>query len=142
MDRRNAFGESRELVRDEMDDTGADPVALVILAGRIGSDRGSEVTEVKRVVSGKFELPVSAAEAIHFFTPEGERAWVPGWNPVYPAGEASELPGTVFTTDAHGVETIWVVQKINRNDYSSAYSRVTPGHYAGTVKVQCEDQAA
>ncbi len=96
---------------------------------------------MKRMVSGQFELPVSAAKAIHFFTPEGERVWVPAWNPVYPAGEASESSGTVFTTDAHGVETIWVVQKINRNDNSSAYSRVTPGHHAGTVKVQCVDQA-
>ncbi|MEA2001829.1 MAG: hypothetical protein U9N84_08105 [Actinomycetota bacterium] len=96
---------------------------------------------MKRVVSGKFELPVSAAEAIRFFTPEGERVWVPGWNPVYPAGEASESSGTVFTTYAGGVETIWVVQKISRNGYSCAYSRVTPGHHAGTVKVQCVDQA-
>ncbi len=55
---------------------------------------------MRRTVSGEFDLAVSAAEAIEFFTPEGERAWVPGWTPVYPSGESSETPGTVFTTDA------------------------------------------
>ena len=95
---------------------------------------------MKRVVSGEFDLPISAAEAINYFTPEGERAWVPKWNPVYPAGAASESSGTVFLTDADGVETIWVVQRINRRGYSAAFSRVTPGRHAGTVRVQCEDQ--
>ena len=54
---------------------------------------------MKRVGEGQFELPIAAAEAINLFTPEGERAWAPGWSPEYPAGEASESTGTVFTTD-------------------------------------------
>lgn len=83
---------------------------------------------------------MSADDAIGFFTPEGERDWVPGWNPVYPSGEVSETPGTVFTTDAGGVETIWVVQKIDHHTCVSAYTRVTPGHHAGTVQVECEDR--
>ena len=95
---------------------------------------------MRRTVSGEFDLAVSAAEAIGFFTPEGERGWVPGWNPVYPSGESSETPGTVFTTDAGGVDTIWVVMNIDRDGCSSAYSRVTPGHHAGTVQVQCQDR--
>ena len=95
---------------------------------------------MRRVVSGEFELAISAREAVRFFTPEGERSWVPGWRPVYPSGESSELPGTVFTTDAGGVDTIWVVQKIDHGRCVSAYSRVTPGHSAGTVMVRCEDR--
>jgi hypothetical protein len=94
---------------------------------------------MKRVVEGEFQLPMPASEAINLFTPEGERAWAPGWSPVYPAEEATESTGTVFTTDADGVETIWVVQKINRRNYSATYSRVTPGRHAGTVNVQCAD---
>jgi hypothetical protein len=104
-----------------------------------GSGDGNEAPSMKRVVEGEFELPIPAAEAINLFTPEGERAWAPGWTPVYPAGEASESTGTVFTTAADGVETIWVVQKINRRNYSATYSRVTPGRHAGTVNVQCAD---
>lgn len=99
----------------------------------------SDVIGMRRTTSGEFELPVSAAQAIGFFTPEGERDWVPEWDPVYPSGEASESAGTVFTTDAGGVDTIWIVQRIDRDEYSSEYSRVTPGYHAGTVHVHCAD---
>jgi hypothetical protein len=84
---------------------------------------------------------VSAQTAIGFFTPEGEREWVPGWNPVYPGGEPAETSGTVFTTDVGGVNTIWLIQEIDRNDCRAVYVRVTPGHHAGTVRVGCSDGA-
>ncbi len=42
--------------------------------------------------------------------------------------------------DAGGVDTIWVVMNIDRDGCYSAYSRVTPGHHAGTVQVQCQDR--
>jgi hypothetical protein len=74
------------------------------------------------------------------FTPEGERSWVPGWSPVYPSDEASESPGTVFITDVGGVDTIWLIQMIDREGYSAAYARVAPGHHAGTVRVECTDR--
>ena len=61
---------------------------------------------MRRVVSGQFGLGVSAKKAISFFTPEGEKEWVTRWTPIYPGGEASETPGTVFTTDAGNVDTI------------------------------------
>lgn len=95
---------------------------------------------MRRVVSGSFELSISAEEAIDFFTPEGEREWVPGWDPVYAGGEPTESPGTVFVTDTHGVDTIWLIQLIDRKDCSAAYARVTPGHHAGTVRVDCADR--
>jgi hypothetical protein len=94
---------------------------------------------VKHVSSGQFELPLSAAEAIWLFTPEGERKWVPGWNPTYPAGDPSEAPGTVFMTAAHGTETIWLILELDRSGRSATYGRLTPGHHAGMVRVQCLD---
>jgi hypothetical protein len=94
---------------------------------------------MRRVVSGKFELQAPAQQAIKFFTPEGEKEWVPGWNPTYPAGEATQTPGSVFITDVHGVNTIWMVQLIDTNGCAVAYSRVTPGLHAGTVQVSCDD---
>ena len=81
---------------------------------------------MRRLVSGQFELNVPAKKAIWFFTPEGEKAWVPGWNPVYPGSEPSETSGTVFTTDVGGVDTIWLIQTIDRGGCTAAYSRVTP----------------
>jgi len=94
---------------------------------------------MRRVVSGQFELNLPAEKAIGLFTPEGEKDWVPGWSPTYPAGEPSETPGTVFTTDVAGVDTIWLIQGIDRGGCTALYSRVTPGHHAGTVQVSCDD---
>jgi hypothetical protein len=99
----------------------------------------SEAIHSKRVASGHFDLPLSANAAIGFFTREGERDWVPGWNPVYPGGQSSETPGTVFTTDVGGVETIWLVHEIDRANCRAAYVRVTPNRHAGIVCVRCSD---
>ena len=96
---------------------------------------------MRRTVSGRFDLEVPAREAIELFTPEGERAWAPGWNPTYAAGEPSETPGTVFVTDHGGVETIWMIQTIDTDECTAAYSRVTPTRHAGTVGVTCDDVA-
>jgi hypothetical protein len=94
---------------------------------------------MRRVVSGQFELSLSAEKAFGFFTPEGEKEWVPGWIPAYPAGEPSETPGTVFTTNVGDADTVWLIQEIDRVGCTAGYSRVTPGHHAGTVHVSCED---
>ena len=97
---------------------------------------------MRRRASGGFELPVSASVGIGFFTPEGERRWVPGWDPSYPSDEPSESSGTVFTT-AHGdIRTVWIIQEIDREACISVYSRMTPGQHAGTVRVRCEDRPA
>ncbi len=91
--------------------------------------------------SGQFDVALPAADAIGLFTPEGERAWVPGWDPAYPDGQPSEDPGTVFVTLSLGVETTWVVLEIDRPTATAAYARITPGHHAGVVRVGCTDAA-
>jgi len=94
---------------------------------------------MRRKASGRFELPISTSDAISFFTPEGERRWAPGWDPTYPAGEPSETPGTVFITHHGDTQTVWVIEKIDHEAHTSVYSRTTPGHHAGTVRVRCDD---
>ncbi|MFP3915506.1 MAG: hypothetical protein ACLFWM_11575 [Actinomycetota bacterium] len=89
--------------------------------------------------SGRLHLSLPAWKAISLFTPEGERLWAPGWDPHYPAGEASEEAGTVFVTRAGEVETTWVIIGIDRELYSAAYARLTPGRHGGTVTVTCRD---
>jgi hypothetical protein len=96
---------------------------------------------MRRTATGQFELPIPAVDAIGYFTPEGERTWVPGWEPHYPDGEASETDGTVFVTSHGDTDTVWVIDNIDRTAGTSAYSRLTIGHHAGTVKVHCVDQA-
>jgi len=77
---------------------------------------------------GALTVPLAPAEAVHLFTPEGERAWAPGWDPAH----ASE---TVFTTDHHA-HTIWVIT--DETTTTRRYVCVTPGVHAGTVEVRCE----
>ena len=78
------------------------------------------------VCKGSIFLPVPPGRAAQLFTPEGERAWAPGWDPAYPGG----ADGPVFTT--HDGETVWVALGGLR------YARVTPGVQAGTVAVRLE----
>ena len=52
------------------------------------------------------EIPLPASRALPLFTARGERAWVPGWKPRFPAGELDdEDEGTVWVTEAHGRTT-------------------------------------
>lgn len=95
---------------------------------------------MRRTVTGQFELPIPATEAINYFTPEGERSWVHGWNPTYPAGEPAETDGTVFVTRHADTETVWVIDNVDRTECTSAYSRITVGHHAGIVRVRCDDR--
>ena len=79
-------------------------------------------------------VPLPFEEALRCFTPEGERAWVPGWDPAYPAGGPDgdgDAPDTVFRTH----DTIWIVAEAGPD--VRRYARVTPGEDAGTVTVRC-----
>ena len=82
--------------------------------------------------TGEVRVALPPDRAIRAFTAEGEREWAPGWAPEYPDGDA-DAPGTVFTTAAHGVHTIWLI--LERTPLTAAYARVTPGVSAGTVSV-------
>jgi hypothetical protein len=77
---------------------------------------------------GTLYVPLPPTAAIHLFTAEGERAWVPGWDPIHASP-------TVFTTEHH-THTIWVVT--DETATTRRYARVTPGVQAGTVEVRCE----
>jgi hypothetical protein len=80
-------------------------------------------------------VPLPADEAMQLFTARGERDWVEGWDPEFPAGEPTEEgEGTVFVTTAHGRSTYWVVAA--RASRSVRYARTTPGFFAGTVEVR------
>ena len=78
---------------------------------------------------GTISVLLPPDRAADLFTPEGERAWAPGWDPQY----ASD---TVFTTDHDGTHTIWVT--LDAGPRTRRYARVTPGVRAGTVEVRCE----
>jgi hypothetical protein len=88
--------------------------------------------------SHSFKLPLAAAKAFEFFTPEGERAWAEGWDPQYlhPSNGRTEA-GMVFLTRHGGEETIWTMTRHEPANGVVEYVRTTPGSRTATVLVQC-----
>lgn len=101
------------------------------------SDTGFFVAEhVERAHEFVVEQPL--AQAFHWFEPEGERAWAPGWDPLYiHPRDGTAGAGMVFTTD-HGAEhTIWMMIRHEPAQGVVEYVRATPGSRIGTVSVRC-----
>src|SRR5215211_5061563 len=92
-------------------------------------------------LSGNIHVAAPAADALHFFTPEGERLWVPGWKPEYlhPA-DGALAEGLMFRTH-HGAEvTLWLVSRCDRAAGAIDYVRVTPDSRMGTVTIRISDR--
>jgi len=81
---------------------------------------------------GSVAVALPPDQALALFTPRGETAWVPGWEPRFPAGDGLAT-GTTFLTHE---QTIWVIAA--RSPSSIRYARVTPNVHAGTVEVRCK----
>jgi hypothetical protein len=77
---------------------------------------------------GTIHVPLPPDKALELFTPEGERDWVPGWEPRHHSH-------TVFATGHGGSDTLWVIT--DHEPRRMRYARVTPGVHAGTVEVRC-----
>lgn len=93
--------------------------------------------------SGTFDLPCSPAEALGYLSAEGERAWVPGWAPVYlHPTTPSNTAGTVFRTQHNGQETHWVVLEFDPASGRALYARLTEGSHLGTVRVECRAEGS
>jgi hypothetical protein len=77
------------------------------------------------------------------FSPEGERAWVPGWDPelLHPR-DTPWAEGQIFRTREERGEAIWIVTRLQRSDYRVEYHRVEPGRYVARVRVACADAGA
>jgi hypothetical protein len=85
-----------------------------------------------------FQLPIPAPRALQLFTPEGEKAWVPNWNPrfLHPSDGAPEI-GAVFVTqsDSDTSETIWLVLEHDRSVGQLSYARISPTSRLARVDV-------
>ena len=93
-------------------------------------------------VVGTLRVAAPPADAFRFFTPEGERRWVPGWEPEYlhpPDGALAE--GLTFRTRHNGEETLWMVSRCD-GPYEVDYVRVTPGSRIGVVSVRLTPDGA
>lgn len=93
------------------------------------------MTGAQHHLTGTLHVALPPAEAFVLFTPRGEIAWAPGWEPRFAQPTDDDAaPGTVFETGAHGAHTIWMV--LHRDPGRSiTYARVTPGSRTGVVRV-------
>jgi hypothetical protein len=90
---------------------------------------------------GSFELNMNADKALPFFTPQGERTWVNGWDPrpVYPAQEdVAFQANAVFRLDGHGDQSIWTILEANLKDHIAEYVYVVEGERVSRVRVRIE----
>jgi hypothetical protein len=84
---------------------------------------------------GRFALRGSLTDVVPLFTAEGERRWVPGWEPRFPLFDHVHERGEVWTTAAAAGTTIWLTA--NRRPDGVLLARVTPDVAAGLVEVTC-----
>ena len=85
-----------------------------------------------------FIVPLPLADAFQLFTPEGERAWAEGWDPIYlQPVDGRATRGMVFTTAHGGEDTIWMMVRHEPAQGLVEYVRCTPGSRMGRVLVQC-----
>ena len=90
-------------------------------------------------LTGRLTVDLPPDQAFRLFTPRGEQAWAPQWNPHFPAPVADDTaPGTVFQTHTHGQTTTWVVVDRTAGRHIR-YARVIPHDNAGTVTVTLDD---
>ena len=90
---------------------------------------------------GVFRLPIDVHTAFPFFSPEGERAWAPGWAPTYFTERRAPHSGLAFATDASGEPTLWLVIRYDAATCHARYARIVPGSRMGTVDVRCAPTA-
>jgi hypothetical protein len=89
-------------------------------------------------VTGTITVGALPAEGFRFFTPEGERLWVAGWEPEYLHPEDGTLrEGLTFRTRHGGEETLWLVSRLSVPT-AVDYVRVTPGSRMGSVAVRLD----
>ena len=85
-----------------------------------------------------FRLALPRDRAFQLFTPEGEKAWAPGWDPEYlhPADGAAQA-GMVFRTRIDGEDTLWTLARLEPAVGAADYVRCTPASRTATVSVRC-----
>ena len=93
---------------------------------------------MKRDYSHEIIVDRPVAEAFPLFTPKGEEALVPGWNPTYVRPETGETcEEMVFTTGEGDEKTFWTCLSWRPEQWHVRYLRLTPTSRVVFVNVQC-----
>jgi hypothetical protein len=97
-------------------------------------------SEIHATQHGSFELGIAAAEAFPLFSPEGERIWVPGWDPtpIFPDDDVVRWQtDAVFSIIRDGELLTWWTVDVDREDLRADYFHFSTGR-AVRVTVQLE----
>jgi len=91
-----------------------------------------------RTFSGTVLVRGPLDSVFELFSPLGERAWVPDWNPelLHPPG-VDWAEGQIFRTKGEHGDAIWIVTRLDRAAHSVEYHRVEPGRHVARVRVTC-----
>jgi hypothetical protein len=119
-------------------------VPLVIAAAQSGLSPETKVTN-QVVREGSFELDTSADGALLFFTPEGERAWVNGWDPkpmCPPQAAVAFKANAVFRVDQDGERSLWTIVEADLQEHIAEYIYVVDGERLSRVLVQIQPLGA
>lgn len=115
--------------------------AVAIVPGPQSELSPNKKTTDQVVREGSFELDTRADRALLFFTPEGERAWVKGWDPkpMYPpqAGVVFKA-NSVFRVDHDEESSLWTIVEADLEEHIAEYIYVVEGERLSRVRVQVE----
>lgn len=91
-----------------------------------------------RELTGALSCGGPIERVFELFSPLGERAWVPGWDPelLHPP-DVAWAQGQIFRTREEWGEAIWVVTRLDREAWQVEYHRVEPQRYVARVRVGC-----
>lgn len=80
-------------------------------------------------------------EAFALFTPKGEEAWVPGWEPTYLRPDTGETcEEMIFATGEDEEKTFWACLKWQPENWHVRYLRLTPASRVSFVDVRCQPE--
>jgi hypothetical protein len=90
---------------------------------------------VPRSQSRSFHLDAPLERVFPLFTARGERAWVPGWDPLILSG--GEERGSAFETRGTAGSTTWIVVDYRPAEGRVSYARLAHDSNIGLVDVAC-----
>lgn len=96
---------------------------------------------LRRACSSTIHLAAAPAVVFPLFTPQGERAWVPDWDPhnIYPHSGEAELDGVFATAHVEDAPTIWTIVEYAPDRGRIAYVRVAPASHVAHITVDCRE---
>ena len=91
--------------------------------------------------SGEFVLPLPLGHAFPLFSPEGERAWIPTWDPEYlHPDHPSNAPGTLFEPPMAAKKRFGCADLQSERSHR-AVRPLLPASRVGTVQAHCHEEA-